>query len=146
MLGVDYGDARIGLSVCDENETMAFPLSTVRSESMRKNIDRIASIANDERVGRIVVGLPLNMDGTEGARASKTRTFGRVLASVSGVEVVYFDERLTSVEAEGIMDANFLKGERRKQVIDRIAAQLILDGYLTAEKNKKETMDHEQRK
>lgn len=134
MLGVDYGDARIGLSVCDELEILASPLCTVKSESMRKNIDRIASVAKEENVGLIVVGLPLNMDGSEGERASKSRSFGKVLEKVAGIRVEYFDERLTSVEAEEIMDRTGVKQSKRKNIVDRIAAQLILQNYMDANK------------
>ena len=134
MLGVDYGDARIGLSVSDELETLASPLVTLKSESMRKNIDAVAEAAAEEKVLRIVIGLPLNMDGSEGARASKTRSFGRVLEKVSGLPVEYFDERLTSVEAEEIMESVGVKKNKRKNLVDRIAAQLILQSYLDASK------------
>ncbi len=134
MLGVDYGDARIGLSVSDELETLASPLVTLKSESMRKNIDAVAKVAAEEKVSRIVIGLPLNMDGSEGARASKTRSFGRVLEKVSGLPVEYFDERLTSVEAEEIMESVGVKKNKRKNLVDRIAAQLILQSYLDASK------------
>lgn len=134
MLGVDYGDARIGLSVCDELEILATPLCTVKSESMRKNIDKVAEIAKRESVQKIVLGLPLNMDGTEGVRASKTRSFGNVLQKVSGIPVEYFDERLSSVEAEEIMETVQLKKSKRKNVIDRIAAQIILQSYMDANK------------
>lgn len=134
ILGVDYGDARIGVSVCDELEILASPLMTVKSESMRKNIDRIAEIARREGVKKIVVGLPLNMDGSEGERAGKSRAFGRVLEKVSGIEVDYMDERLTSVEAEEIMELVNVKKEKRKNTVDRIAAQIILQTYLDAVK------------
>lgn len=127
---MDYGDSRIGLSVCDELQILAVPLLTIKSESMRKNVDKIASIARDENVQKIVVGLPLNMDGTEGIRASKSRAFGRVLEKVSGIETVYFDERLTSVQAEEIMDEMNVKKDKRKNIVDRIAAQIILQSYL----------------
>ena len=127
---MDYGDSRIGLSVCDELQILAVPLLTIKSESMRKNVDKIASIAKDKNVQKIVVGLPLNMDGTEGIRASKSRAFGRVLEKVSGIETVYFDERLTSVQAEEIMDEMNVKKDKRKNIVDRIAAQIILQSYL----------------
>lgn len=136
ILGIDYGDARIGTSVCDEMETMALPLKTVKSESMRKNIDAMAKLARDESVGLIVVGLPLNMDGSEGERASKTRSFGKVLSKVTGLEVEYVDERLTSVEAEEIMDTVGVKKGKRKGIIDTIAAQIILQTYLDIKKKK----------
>jgi len=80
--------------------------------------------------------LPLNMDGTEGARANKTKAFGNVLAKVSGIDVVYFDERLSSVEAEYIMDMNMVGKNKRKDIVDRIAAQVILQSYLDSNNKK----------
>jgi putative Holliday junction resolvase len=137
ILGVDYGDSRIGLSVCDEMEILASPLMTIKSLSMKKNIDSVCEIAKRENVSLIVVGLPLNMDGSEGERAGKSRAFGRVLERVSGIKVEYFDERLTSVEAEEIMQSVGVKKDKRKNIVDRIAAQLILQSYIDANKNKK---------
>ena len=138
MLGVDYGDARIGLATCDELEILATSLDTIKSESMRKNIDSVAAVAKAERAERIVVGLPLNMDGSEGARALKTRSFGKVLEKVSGIEVVYFDERLTSVEADERMDEANVKKSKRKGLVDRIAAAIILQSYLDSYKKTKQ--------
>lgn len=134
ILGVDYGDSRIGVSVCDELCKLASPLMTVKSESMRKNVDKIAAIAKEQSVGAIVLGLPLNMDGSEGIRAGKSRAFARVLEKVSGLEVKLVDERLTTVEAEEIMDANGVPKYKRKEIVDRIAAQLILQSYLDSNK------------
>ena len=138
MLGVDYGDARIGVATCDELEILATARDTIRSESMRKNIDAIAAIAKAENAERIVVGLPLNKDGSEGARASKTRSFGKVLEKVSGIEVVYFDERLTSVEADERMDEANVRKSKRKGLVDRIAAAIILQSYLDSYKKTKQ--------
>ena len=137
ILGIDYGDCRIGLSVCDEMEILASPLTTMKSLSMKKNIDSVCEIAKRENAQLIVVGLPLNMDGSEGERAGKSRAFGRVLERVSGIKVEYFDERLTSVEAEEIMQTVGVKKDKRKNIVDRIAAQLILQSYIDANKNKK---------
>ncbi len=134
LLGVDYGDSRIGIAASDELEIMAFPLKTIKSESMRKNIDTVTAVAKEENAELIVVGLPLNMDGTEGVRASKTRSFGQVLERVSGIKVEYFDERLTSVEAEEIMESRGVKKSNRKNIVDRIAAQIILQSYMDANK------------
>lgn len=134
MLGVDYGDARIGIAVCDEMQVLASPVGTIKSQSMRKNIDAVAEIAERERAELIVVGLPLNMDGSEGERASKTRSFGKVLEKVSGKSVVYMDERLTSVQADEIMDEVLVKKSKRKKLVDTIAAQIILQSYIDAVK------------
>lgn len=134
ILGIDYGDARIGLAVCDDMQVLASPVGTIKSQSMRKNIDAVAQIADREGAELIVVGLPLNMDGSEGERANKTRAFGRVLEKVSGKQVVYMDERLTSVQANEIMDEALVKKSKRKNLVDTIAAQIILQSYIDAVK------------
>jgi putative Holliday junction resolvase len=137
ILAIDYGDARIGLALSDESETLASPLSTYASVSMRKDIDHIAALAKEKNAGRIVLGLPVNMDGSEGERAQKTRSFGTVLARVSGLEVVYKDERLTTVSAERTLIECNVRREKRKQVIDTLSAQIILQSYLDAQQRAK---------
>ena len=91
MLGIDYGDRYVGFSECDSEEILAFPLTTVRVKSMREAVDAAADIASRDGAEKIVIGLPLLPDGTEGERASKTRAFGRVLAKVTGLPVDYSD-------------------------------------------------------
>lgn len=135
---MDYGDSRIGLAVCDEWEMLASPLRLVKAASMRVNVDEVARIAIEERAERVVVGLPLNMDGSEGVRASKSRAFARAVEKVSGIKTVCFDERLTSVAAEEIMENNLVKRSRRKDKVDLIAATLILEGYMDYKKKNKE--------
>lgn len=137
ILAIDYGDARIGLALSDESETLASPLSTYASRSMRKDVDYIAALAKQKEAGRIVLGLPVNMDGSEGERAQKTRAFGAVLARVSGIEVVYKDERLTTVSAERTLIECNMRREKRKQVIDTVSAQIILQSYLDAQQRAK---------
>ncbi len=134
ILAIDYGDARIGLALSDESETLASPLGTYKSQTMRKDIDAIAAIAKENGAGLIVLGLPLNMDGTRGERASKTESFGKVLEKVSGLKVVYKDERLTTVSAEKTLIECNMRREKRKQVIDTLSAQIILQSYLDAQK------------
>ena len=134
ILGIDYGDARIGLALSDESETLASPLGTYKSQSMRKDIDYIANLAKEKGVGRIVVGLPINMDGSLGERADKTKAFGDTLARVSNIEVCYKDERLTTVSAERTLIACSVRREKRKEVIDTVSAQIILQSYLDAQK------------
>lgn len=134
ILCVDYGDARTGLAISDELEIIASPLETYKMKSMRCAVDYVAKVAAGEGARLIVVGLPLNMDGSEGERASKTRAFGRVLERVSGIEVRYQDERLTSVEAEDILKQGGVRRERRKELVDSMAARLILQSYLDTNK------------
>ena len=138
ILAIDYGDARIGLALSDESETLASPIGTYQSQSMRKDIDYIAGVAKEKGAGRIVVGLPVNMDGSMGERACKTQSFGSVLERVSGLKVEYKDERLTTVSAEKTLIACNMRREKRKQVIDTLSAQIILQSYLDAQKRMKE--------
>lgn len=134
ILGIDYGDARIGLALSDESETLASPLGTYQFKSMRKDIDYIANLAKEKNVGLIVVGLPISMDGRMGERVDKTKAFGEVLARVSGIEVCYKDERLTTVSAERALIECSVRREKRKEVIDTVSAQIILQSYLDAKK------------
>ena len=116
ILAIDYGDARIGLALSDESETLASPVGTYKSQSMRKD-----------------------MDGSSGERVSKTKSFGNMLERVSGIQVEYKDERLTTVTAEQTLIECGMRREKRKQVIDTLSAQIILQSYLDARKriNKK---------
>ncbi len=139
ILAIDYGDARIGLALSDESETLASPIGTYKSQTMRKDIDYIAALAKEKQAGLIVLGLPVNMDGSSGERGSKTKSFGNVLERVSGIQVEYKDERLTTVTAEQTLIECGMRREKRKQVIDTLSAQIILQSYLDARKriNKK---------
>ena len=124
-LSVDYGDRRVGLASSDSG-IIATGLCTFEHGSMRQ-----AAAGFD----LIVVGLPRNMDGTEGARASKTRAFGRVLERVTGIPVIYQDERLTSIEAESVLiEGGVRRADRKSGLIDKLSAQLILQAYLDSQK------------
>lgn len=130
ILGIDYGDARIGIALSDELGILASPYETYKSQSMRKDIDYVAKIAINNKCGKIVIGLPLNMNGTEGARVEKTKAFGNVLQRVANIPVVYKDERLTTVQVERVFDLGKVKKDKRKQIVDKTAAVLILQSYL----------------
>ena len=129
ILGIDYGDTRIGLSVSDETLTIATPIKTYFSVSMRKDIDYVAALIKEKNVSKTVLGLPINMDGTKGERANKTEAFGRNLQKVSGVEVVYKDERMTTLEAQRSLAFGGLSKEKQQKNIDSVAAQIILQSY-----------------
>ena len=134
MLGIDYGDRYVGFSECDSEEILAFPLTTVRVKSMREAVDAAADIASRDGAEKIVIGLPLLPDGTEGERASKTRAFGRVLAKVTGLPVDYSDERLTTLQAEEYLAEGGVKKRDMKRYTDKLSAQIILSDYMSAEK------------
>ncbi len=131
VLAVDYGEKRVGLALSDPLGLISQPLKVVpRSRAL----EEISRLVEERKVERIVVGLPLNMDGTEGEMARRARAFGESLRSI-GVEVVFFDERLTSFEAEEVMRSAGLSWKKRKKKVDALAAALILKSYLEREGN-----------
>lgn len=134
MLGIDYGDRYVGFAECDDMEILAYPLRSVKVKSMKEAIDAAARIATEDKVQSIVIGLPLMPDGAEGERAGKTRAFGRVLERVTGLPVAYYDERLTTVQAEEYLAANGIKKRDMKQFTDEASAQIILSDYISARK------------
>ena len=129
---MDYGDSRVGLAVSDEMRVLASPLPPLQTGSMRKTIDEVAKIARETGAAVIVVGLPLNMNGTEGPQAGKVRAFGSKLGEVSGAEIVYKDERLTTVQAHRAFDQAGVSKSRRSRLVDSVSAQIILQSYLDA--------------
>lgn len=138
ILAIDYGDSRIGLAVSDITGVIASPIGTIKSLGMRGDVDALAAKAKELNVSAFVLGLPLNMDGSEGERAEKTRKLGSVLSKVSGLPVEFMDERLTTVSAERVLDEADMRWDKRKKVVDTISAQIILQTYLDKQKNKKQ--------
>lgn len=132
-LGIDYGTRRIGLAMGDDATRIASPLDAIQAgggdaAAVQRILDRIEPYEIDA----FVIGLPLNMDGTEGEQARLTRAFGDALASGSGKPVHYFDERLSSAAAEELLESTDLSSGRRKTRIDAVAAQVMLQGFLEA--------------
>lgn len=130
ILAVDYGDARTGLASCDAYESIASPVGTICEWNRDKLAEKIAAKAKDLGSELIVMGLPVNMDGSQGERAEKCREFGEILNKLTGLEVVMWDERVTTVQAIGILNETNVRGKKRKAVIDAVAATLILEGYM----------------
>ncbi len=135
ILAVDYGDARTGLAACDPGEMLASPVGTVEHWDPQKVAEEAAKAAKEVRAERIVVGHPLNMDGTAGPRAQLCREFAALLREASGLPVVLWDERQTTVTATRYLNATDTRGKKRKQVIDAVAATVILESYLGWRKN-----------
>ena len=130
ILGIDYGDARIGLALSDASATLCVRAWTLTEWNLERAVAAIADVVHAEGVERIVLGLPKNMDGTEGPRAEKSRAVAHLLTEATGLEVVLWDERRTTVEAHQILsDCNY-HGKKRKNTVDAVAASLILEGYL----------------
>lgn len=130
IMGIDYGDARTGVALSDLLCTIVGSTSVIRSRNTEKALEDIVRIARDNDVGQIVVGLPKNMDGTEGARAALCREFAAKLEAAAGIPVVMWDERRTTVEAHNILSQHNYHGKKRKETVDAVAASLILEGYL----------------
>jgi putative Holliday junction resolvase len=130
-LGIDYGDKRIGLAIGDPESEIVSPLKPLSAEGeSRADAELICRVADDYDVAEFVVGLPLNMDGTEGEQAKLTRRFARVLEDYSGRPVHLFDERLTSFAADELLGNRDLTDKQRRERRDALAAQCILTGYL----------------
>lgn len=132
LLGVDYGVKRVGLSVSDPERKMAFPLATHERRSAEQDAAYFRSVAAEEAIGQIVVGLPVHLDGREGQKAIEARAFGKWLGEVTSLPVVFWDERFTTVEAEAALWSAGLTHKKRKERRDRVAAQILLQAYLDA--------------
>jgi putative Holliday junction resolvase len=132
-LGLDLGTKTIGLAVSDELGFTAQGLPTLARRGSRQDLEALRDVAAAHQVGRFILGLPLNMDGTEGPRARFTRDFGEALEAACGLPVAYQDERLTTVEANRMLLDADVSRKKRREVVDRLAATLILQGWLDAQ-------------
>lgn len=130
IMGVDFGDKRTGLALSNESRTMAGGLDTVSPGGLKKTAASVAEIAVRERVSAIVVGLPVNMDGSHGNRAEKCEAFGKCLEELTSLPVVMFDERMTTMAASRFLNETDTRGQKRKQVIDTLSAEIILQNAL----------------
>lgn len=135
IMAVDYGDARTGLAVCDRTETLASPVGVLQEKSMAKVAEKIVYATREFEVGMVVLGLPVNMDGTEGFRAEKTRKLGGMLQNLLPLPVEYWDERSTTKSAENLLSETGTYGKKRKEVLDAVAATIILESYLAHRRN-----------
>lgn len=137
ILSVDYGDARTGLAVCDKFEMLARPLCVIHETDHDKLLEKILAAVKENRVETVVWGNPINMNGSYGERSDKCKDLARRFEELSGVPVVLWDERSTTVEAHNILNVTDTRGKNRKKVIDAVAATLILENYLSYRKNNK---------
>jgi len=130
ILGIDYGDQRIGLALSDLTGTLVGRAWTLHEWDLDRAVTEIAAVVRENEVGTLVLGLPKNMDGSEGPRAEKSRAVAARLTEATGLDVVLWDERRSSVEAHAILHANGRKEKKHRQNVDAVAASLILEGYL----------------
>ena len=135
ILGVDFGLKRVGLAVCDSLHILATPLPAFNTNSMRTSIDRVAEECSVQGVSGVVVGLPLNLDGSESVQSGRARAFARNLGKVTGLPVELYDERLTTVEADELLvEAGIRSAAERAKLVDSMAAKIILQSYIDNKK------------
>lgn len=135
FIGLDYGEARIGVSVSDAFGMIANPLDTISERDRDKQLEKTIEVIKREGAEKIVVGLPIRMDGTAGHRADYTKAFAEELSQKSGLPYVMWDERLSSAEAHRLLESGGVGGKKRKTKVDKIAAVLILQTYLDNQAN-----------
>lgn len=136
IMSVDLGKARTGLALCDKTEFLASPYKVIFEKSPQKLLQKVADAAKEAKAALIVVGLPKNMDGSEGESAQNARAFAAQLAGLTGVETVMQDERGTTITAHSFLNDTNTRGKKRKNVVDEVAATIILQNFLDARKNK----------
>ena len=135
IMAVDFGDSRTGLAVCDKSEFVASPLTVIIEYNFEKCAEKVAEAAKAEKAELIVVGYPKNMNGTIGERAEKCSAFGDKLKALTGIPVIMWDERCTTVSAHNYLNETNVRGKKRKAVVDAVAATIILESYLAYRKN-----------
>ena len=135
IMSVDLGKARTGLALCDKTEFLASPYKVIFEKSPAKLPQRVADAAKEAGAELIVVGLPKNMDGSEGESAQNARAFAKQLSELTGLETVMQDERGTTITAHSFLNDTNTRGKKRKSVVDEVAATIILQDFLDKRKN-----------
>ncbi len=143
IMAVDYGDARTGIAVCDRTEFLASPVGTIEERNAQILAMKVAHMAEQYEVGEIVIGLPKNMNGSEGPRAQKCRAFAETVECVTELPVIMWDERSTTVSAHQILNETNVRGKERKKVVDTVAAAIILESYLDYRRKNKNKLKEE---
>ena len=137
IMSVDLGKARTGIAVSDKSESFAFPNCVITEYNEEKLVIKVAEKAKALGAELFVAGLPKNMDGSEGFRAEECRAAAEKFAEASGIEVVMWDERCTTVSAHTVLNMNDTRGKKRKQTVDAVAACMTLEDFLAFRKNQK---------
>ncbi|RPF48142.1 putative Holliday junction resolvase [Hydrogenoanaerobacterium saccharovorans] len=138
IMAVDFGDARTGLAVCDRTEFLASPIGVIHEKDFEQCIKKVSYAVEEYGVQEVVVGYPKNMNGTVGERAQKCELFSQKLQELVSAPVKLWDERSTTVSAIGYLNETNTRGKKRKEVIDAVAATIILESYLAYRKNHKD--------
>ena len=132
VMALDYGDARTGVAVSDSLGMIVGYTTVIAQWNREKTAEQVAALVQEHKPDRLVMGLPKNMDGSEGPRAALYREFADLVTEKTGIEVILWDERRTTVEAHNILRANGKKEKKHRKNVDAVAASLILEGYLNS--------------
>lgn len=130
VLSVDYGDVRTGIAMSDVRGMLASPFCVIEESYQPKLVDRIVQIVEENKIEKIVIGLPRNMDGSYGYRCDECRSLGDAIAQKIDIDIFYEDERLTTVMAHNVLSDNNVRGKKRKQTVDAVSAVMILQSFL----------------
>ena len=130
IMSVDFGRARTGIAICDPGERLASPVTVINEKYVPNLVQKVAALAKERKAERIVVGLPVNMDGSEGESAQNARRFADALREACGIPLDMLDERCTTMEAHVFLNATNTRGKKRKAVVDAVSAVIILENYL----------------
>ncbi len=133
-LGVDYGDVRTGLAECDISGMLASGIGTVSEGGMKNTAVRVAKEAEARSCKKIVIGLPKNMDGSEGPRVEVVRAFAEILSTLTEIPIDFYDERMSTMVAYRFLDGSATFGKKRKGAIDTLSAEIILQNYIDRER------------
>ena len=134
-LGVDYGDVRTGLAECDVSGLLSSGIGTVSEGGMRNTAVRVAKEAEERKCKKIVIGLPKNMDGSEGGRVETVRAFAAILGELTDIPIDFYDERMSTMVAYRFLDGSGTFGKKRKSKIDTLSAEIILQNYIDRERS-----------
>ena len=135
ILSVDYGDAHTGLAACDRTETLASPLGVINERDFAETASKVAAAVLEYGIGEVIVGDPINMNGSRGPRSEKCTRFAELLRGMTDVPVRMWDERQTTITANNYLNDTNTRGKKRRETIDAVAAAVILESYLAYRKN-----------
>lgn len=130
IMSIDYGDVRTGIAISDIRGILASPLCVIKESYQPKLVDKIIELINENKIEKIVIGLPRNMDGSYGYRCDDCKSLGQAISEKINVDIEFEDERLTTVMAHNILSENNVRGAKRKQTVDAVSAVMILQSYL----------------
>lgn len=134
LIGIDYGDARIGIATSDFSETIATAQGTVKVKGIKDAVEKVSLRIKELNGEKVVLGLPKNMNGSLSFRAERTQRFADMIEEKTGLQIIFVDERLTTVQAYQYLNITDYKSNKRKDIIDTLSAQIILQSYLDSKK------------